>query len=181
MLLILVFFNFLQVKEDENVTVGHVIAIIDDSGEASASTPPAAAAEQAPPSPPSEEKTSPAPAASSAPHAAAAAAVSDDGHERGRVPSIHFPPRRTATGDIISMLPAAEAAAAAAGAASASSSSSSSSSESKPVRMTESPQKSQLFIRLPPRPSGPAPPPRKELSDWEIENIMLGGAEMELK
>jgi hypothetical protein len=77
------------------------------------------------------------------------------------------------------MMPVAEAAAAAATAES--SSFAASPDQSKPVRMTETPQKSQLFVRVPTRPSGPAAPPRKELSEWEIENIMLGGAEMEMK
>lgn len=171
-------------KEDENVIVGHIIAVIDDLGEASSSassSPPAAKAQkqEAPPTISEEKKLPPPRAAASAPQMTAS---SDDSHGRGRIPSIQFPPRRTSTGDIISMMPAAEAAAAAAAAtASAAASSSSSSSEvSKPVRMTESPHKSQLFIRVPPRSSGPDPPPRKELSEWEIENIMLGGAEMEI-
>jgi len=102
-------------------------------------------------------------------------------HGRGRTPSIHFPPRRTSTGEIISMLPAAEAAAAAAAAAAASTSPSSPSEVSKPVRMTETPHKSQLFIRVPPRAPDADLPPRKELSEWEIENIMLGGAGAEME
>jgi len=170
------FFNSLQVKEDENVVVGHIIAVIDDSGEASSasSSSPAAEAQkqEAPPSTSDKKKMPPTQAAAPAPQKTAA---SNDTHGRGRTPSIKFPPRRTSTGNIISMLPAAEAAAVAAAAVE------NTLEISRPVRMTESPHKSQLFIRVPLRSSEPDLPPRKELSEWEIENIMLGGApEMEI-
>lgn len=144
------------VKEDENVTVGHVVASITEGAAAGR-------AEGAPPkdisSPPPAEAAAPTEPAPSPPAVASTSAPAS-----GRQATINFPPRRTATGDIISLMPAAQAAAAKEAAL------------PKPLRMTEAPKVPNFFIRLPPKPTGPPPPPRKEISDWEIEQIMLGGA-----
>lgn len=158
------FISSMQVKEDDNVTVGHVVAAITEGAAA-------AKAEGAPP----KVVPSPPPPPAAAPEAApteptptppAMASISTSTPASARQPTIHFPPRRTATGDIISLMPAEQAAAAAKEAAAS----------TKPLRMTETPKVPNFFIRLPPKPTGPPPPPRKEISDWEIEQIMLGGA-----
>lgn len=159
------FFTFLarlQVKEDENVEVGRIVATVTEGAQAARAEgrPP----KQAPPPPAAEAAVAAAPAEPApepvAPEAAAGPAP--------RQPSIQFPPRRTAGGDIISMLPAAEAATATAAAAAAA---------PRPQRMRAEPAHSQFFVRQLTRPAGPPPLPRKQLSEWEIEQIMLGGAD----
>ena len=154
------------VKEDENVVVGHVVAAISAADAATTTNARAPASSisdpststatttatdvSSPPSPPKQQQQK-----------------EEEKQQHRRQPSIQFPPRRTPTGDILSLMPAAEAQQAKEALA-------------KPQRMKADPQPTHLFVRLPPRPPGPPPKPRKDLSDWEIEQIMLGGADLKM-
>ncbi|KAL4439850.1 hypothetical protein ABPG75_002851 [Micractinium tetrahymenae] len=168
------------VKQDDNVEVGHVVASIAEGATAAAAAPdpepqqqqqqqqqaPASAA--APPPPPTP------------PAAPAQAAPAD------RTPSIRFPPRVAPSGERISSLPAEQAqamlasllggeAGAAPGARKA---------DRAPV-----PKEYRHMIAVPivggsmpvlrgmPVPSAPPGPPRRTMSESEMEAIMLGGAD----
>ena len=98
-----------QVKPDDNVEVGHVVASIGPLGSAAAAAAPQPEAPQQqaaapPPPPPPAAPAAPPRQAAAAPAPAAAPAA-----EAHRMPSIRFPPRRTPEGDQISALPRTEA------------------------------------------------------------------------
>jgi pyruvate/2-oxoglutarate dehydrogenase complex dihydrolipoamide acyltransferase (E2) component len=184
-----------QVKPDDNVEVGHVVASISDS-DAAAPAPADAEAPAAPKAEPPAEKPAKAPkpkkAAAAAPPpkpaASAPAPEQPPAAAAHRTPSIRFPPRRTPDGELISALPRSEAqsllaqllgggdgeAAAAAGGAAA---------------VPQIPDEyrdmiavpivggSMPILRGPPVPAGPPGPPRRTMSDREMEAIMLGGAD----
>ena len=149
-------------KVDENVSVGHVVAAITE-GAGAAKAEGAIPKDIPSPSPPQTEAPAVKKHTPSTVSTPSASPTPSSDTSSGRAGSISFPPRRTPSGDIISMMSVSEAKEATEALA-------------KPIRMMEAPKVPNLFIRLPPRPSGPPAPPRKELSDWEIEQIMLGGA-----
>lgn len=132
--------------------VGHVVATITQGAAAAKAEGPPPAMDTAP----KPAEATPAPAASTS------EATTPLESTKAYQPSIKFPPRRTPTGEAISMLPAEQQRSLVqhgAGPMQA----------PKPRAAVPRPQ--------PRRPAGPLPPPRTELSDREMELIMLGGAE----
>ena len=139
-----------------------------------AQQPPAAAAAPAPPPP---RKAAPKKAAK--PAAAAAA-----GH---RTPSIRFPPRHAPSGEQLSALPRERAAAllaqlvagagAGAGAGAAAAQRPPVPDQFKNMIAVPIVGGSMPILRGMPVPSGPPGPPRRTMTDAEMEAIMLGGAE----
>jgi pyruvate/2-oxoglutarate dehydrogenase complex dihydrolipoamide acyltransferase (E2) component len=166
------------VKEEDTVTVGHVVAsIIDKSSDSSGGE--------------HQDSSLAAGGQSDTNTSQNATAITDDVApvvEKARVPSISFPRRRTPQGDVISLLPAGQAAEYAnpAFASSFASSPTTTKSTTKSTTTTatqaapirSAPEPPRLFLKVPPR-TGPAvrrpSALRKELSDREIEAIMLGG------
>lgn len=175
---------WLQVKQDDNVEVGTAVASIAEGA--------TAAAESPAPQPPPQQQQAPqqaAPAAAAAPlppppPPAAASAEEAPAH---RTPSIRFPPRVAPSGERISSLPAAEAEALLAsllGGEAGEAAPGTGRADKAPV-----PAEYRHMIAVPivggsmpvlrgmPVPSGPPGPPRRTMSDSEMEAIMLGGAE----
>jgi hypothetical protein len=97
--------------------------------------------------------------------ARAIAASTSTGAEHGRRPGIQFPPRRTATGERISDLPPEQAKAASAPAGPAAAPAASA---PKPAAPSVPGFNAQL--------NKGAPPPRRTLTEAEMESINLGGA-----
>jgi 2-oxoglutarate dehydrogenase E2 component (dihydrolipoamide succinyltransferase) len=169
----------LQVRQDDNVNVGHVVASIAEgaaAGSVEGSPAPAAspkqgqAPHQAPAAAPPAQQPGQPPLQAAAPAAAATPPpppppLPPSGHAR-----ISFPPRRTPSGEVISMLPAAAAAEALRRAAAAAAGPRSDSAE---------PSAEHSFLaRLRAAAAARAPQvPRQQISDWEMERIMLGGAD----
>jgi pyruvate/2-oxoglutarate dehydrogenase complex dihydrolipoamide acyltransferase (E2) component len=195
----------LQVKPDQNVEVGHVVASVNDDLAAAttqqqqqqqqpgqqpqqAQAAPAAPESQAPAAqaPPSERAPKPpkskgskaaaAPPAASQPGAAAAPAGSAHRH-----PSIHFPPRRTPDGQLISALPAAEAerllGQLLGGDGGGPAHEPAAQGQYKNMIAVPIVGGSMPVLRGPPVPAGPPGPPRRTMTDREMELIMLGGAD----
>lgn len=168
------------VKPDDNVEVGHVVASIGPLGSAAAAAAPQPEAPQQqaaappPPPPPAAPPRQAAPAPAAAPAAAALA---------HREPGIRFPPRRTPDGQQISALPRTEAermmAQLLGGGAQ----------QAQQAQREPIPEQYKNMIAVPivggsmpilrgmPVPSGPPGPPRRTMTDAEMEAIMLGGAE----
>lgn len=98
---------------------------------------------------------------------------------QARVPSISFPPRRTPQGEVVSLLPAGQAAEYTHSVANSSPlppPPAAATAQTSPIR--SAPEPPRLYIRVPPRDGAAVTRPsalRKELSDREIEAIMLGG------
>lgn len=98
--------------------------------------------------------------------------------ESARTPSISFPRRRTPQGDVISLLPAGQAAEYANPAVSSSPTTSKTTTTTQAAPIRSAPEPPRLFLKVPPRNGAAVRRPsalRKELSDREIEAIMLGG------
>ncbi|PRW33154.1 dihydrolipoamide acetyltransferase [Chlorella sorokiniana] len=170
------------VKPDDNVEVGHVVASIGPLGSTAAAEAPQPAATQQqqaaaePPPPPAAAAPRQAAAAPAAAPSAAAALAH-------REPSIRFPPRRTAEGEQISALPRTEAermmAQLLGGGAQ----------QAQQAQREPIPEEYKHMIAVPivggsrpilrgmPVPSGPPGPPRRTMTDAEMEAIMLGGAD----
>ena len=173
-----------QVKPDENVEVGHVVASIAEGATAEAAAPqPAAPAPQQqaaaaapPPKRAPKAAAAPKPAAAKAP-APAAAAPKPPSAAGQRTPSIRFPPRRTPEGEVLSAMPPAQAKQLLV-------------SLLAPAKPAAQPIPAEYMhmiavpivggsmpiLRGMPVPSGPPGPPRRTMSDAEMEAIMLGGA-----
>lgn len=193
------------VKPDDNVEVGHVVASIGDGDGAQPAAAAAPAPPQPTPAPqqpqqqPPEQPRKAAPAAAAAAPAAAAPAAPEAappaappaGH---RAPSIAFPPRRTPEGEPISALPPAAAkqllaAMLSGGGAGADAGSAPTAAAAAAASRPPVPDQYKHMIAVPivggsmptlrgmPVPAGPPGPPRRTMTDAEMEAIMLGGAE----
>jgi hypothetical protein len=146
------------------VTVGHVIAALTEGASAAKAEgtppplqPPAAARPASPPSAPSSSQ--------------AADTVSQEAAKMGRVPSISFPPRRSPDGDILSLMVKEEAEAVL-------KAMSTSTSGSAPPQYASIVHPSPAQGSMPvgrPRAAPAELPPRREMTEEEIEAIMLGG------
>lgn len=151
--------------------MGHVVAsIAEGSGDASAEKPAAPASTEASGAPATRKESDVDQSITQQPGNAPSSPVNE---APARHALIRFPPRRTPTGGLISMLPAAKAAAAVSAATGSVVQSESTTTRGHPMK--SEPEAPRLFVRQPPRRPGPPSPPRKELTDREIETIMLGG------
>ena len=175
-------------------------------GDADSAQPAPAAAKAAPPPPqeeqhkeqqaPGQPRKAPAPAAAPAAAAPAAAAPSAPAVASHRAPAIAFPPRRTPEGELISALPpdaAKQLLASMLGGDSGGNGSSTSGIDGAPATASSTrppvPEQYKHMIAVPivggsmptlrgmPVPAGPPGPPRRTMTDAEMEAIMLGGAE----
>ncbi len=184
----------LQVKQDDNVEVGTAVASIAAGATAAAEAPaPQQAQQQAqqqaapeaaaapPPPPPPQAAPEAAAAPPPPPQPAAAPAEAAPTH---RTPSIRFPPRVAPSGERISSLPAAEAQSLLASLLGGDAEGTAPDAASAP-----DPAQYKNMIAVPivggsmpvlrgmPVPSGQPGPPRRTMSEGEMEAIMLGGAE----
>lgn len=174
----------LQVKPDDNVEVGHLVATIAEGATAAAPAPEqqqqAAAAAEQPSPPPPQPKPAAAEPTAAAPTKAAA----------HRTPSISFPPRRAPTGEVISsMAPAAAQqllASMLGGGGGGGAAEEEAAPAAKPAPIPAEYRHmiavpivggSQPILRGMPVPPGPPGPPRRTMTDAEVEAIMLGGAD----
>lgn len=166
------------VKTDDNVEVGHVVASIADATGAKAGKPARQQQQQAAAPPPPQPKQAPAPA----PEPVAPSAPDAPAH---RTPAIRFPPRRTPDGKVLSSLDPSTAKQL----LSSMLGDVSSAQRAAPTKPPPIPAEYAHMIAVPivggsspilrgmPVPSGPTGPPRRTISDTELEAIMLGGAD----
>jgi hypothetical protein len=153
------------------VTVGHVVASIGESVFSVEKAPAATSTEASDSPPPAAPKESDVDQSETQrPKNVLLGSINE---APARHALIRFPARRTPNGEMISMLPAAEAAAAAMAATETTGQSETTIPRGQPMKPMKS--EPRFYVRLPLRPTGPPPPPRRELTDREIETVMLGG------
>lgn len=173
----------LQVKQDDNVEVGAAVASIAEGGAAAAADAPAAQPQQQE----AQQQEAPAAAAAAPPPQPPAPSPPAEATPTHRTPSIRFPPRVAPNGERISSLPAAEAQSLLAsllGGDEGEAATNGGRAEKAPI-----PEEYKHMIAVPivggsmpvlrgmPVPSGPPGPPRRTMSEGEMEAIMLGGAD----
>jgi 2-oxoglutarate dehydrogenase E2 component (dihydrolipoamide succinyltransferase) len=165
------------VKQDDTVVPGQLIFTIDESAAPGGIGSPLPAAA---PAPAASTSSAPPP-----PAAAASGGAAASGHDRAHRPSIAFPPRRTADGAQISSMPEQQAHAALARLAGAQPSAAAAPSPASPAPHAAAAGAAASRAGGAPAAAGRGTtsvthlsetPARRELTEEEVERIMLGGA-----